>query len=404
MENSILLGEIPSEEYINYRYDAIFNAYKWDPQVQDHNTVSHQAILLSRKAANELANLVEKLAAETMEIEKALINNLGLVKELGLPKDVEKTLKLAVGSYNPQNHVRLMRFDFHPTTSGWAISEVNSDVPGGLAEASLLPKIAAKFFPGYEPGQSVGDHILNSFKEKIPQKSTMAFVHATSFSDDRQVMQYLADHFEQNGYKSIFAAPNHFVWENGKPFCTLDNKKTPVDGICRFYPLEWLTYFGKKTPWKDFYTTAAPCCNHPAAILSQSKRLPLVWDKLGVDISTWKALLPETIAPRSAPRKDESWIFKPALGRVGGGISIKEAVSAKEYKYINLDARLFPKEWVAQKRFESKPVLSQSGEPFHICIGAFTVDGKSAGFYARTSRLPRIDERAEDIPVLVAKE
>ena len=32
-----------------------------------------------------------------------------------------------------------MRFDFHPTIAGWAVSEVNSDVPGGYNEATLLP-------------------------------------------------------------------------------------------------------------------------------------------------------------------------------------------------------------------------------------------------------------------------
>ena len=34
-----------------------------------------------------------------------------------------------------------MRYDFHPTIEGnWAVSEVNSDVPGGFAESSLMPK------------------------------------------------------------------------------------------------------------------------------------------------------------------------------------------------------------------------------------------------------------------------
>ena len=50
-----------------------------------------------------------------------------------------------MGNYDPQDHIRLMRYDFHPTIDGkWAVSEVNSDVPGGFAESSLLPELACK--------------------------------------------------------------------------------------------------------------------------------------------------------------------------------------------------------------------------------------------------------------------
>ena len=52
-------------------------------------------------------------------------------------------------NYNPQKHVRLMRYDFHPTVGGgWAVSEVNSDVPGGFAEASLMPQVAKEAIGG----------------------------------------------------------------------------------------------------------------------------------------------------------------------------------------------------------------------------------------------------------------
>jgi hypothetical protein len=39
---------------------------------------------------------------------------------------------------------RLVRFDFHLTDAGWVISEANCDVPGGINEASHLPKPAPK--------------------------------------------------------------------------------------------------------------------------------------------------------------------------------------------------------------------------------------------------------------------
>jgi len=101
---------------------------------------------------------------------------------------------------------------------------------------------------------------------------------------------------------------------------------------------------------------------------------------------------------------ESGWIYKPALGRVGEGISIQEAITTKELSQIQRAVRRSPRDWIAQKRFESKPVLGADGESYHLCVGVFTVDGKAAGFYGRISPYPRIDEKAKDIPLLVEKE
>ena len=62
---------------------------------------------------------------------------------------------------------------------------------------------------------------------------------------------------------------------------------------------------------------------------------------------------------------------------------------------------LHPKQYLAQKKFNSKPLISDEGEEFHVCLGSYTVDGKHAGYYARISKTPRIDSNAADIPVLI---
>lgn len=46
-----VLARIPSEQYSDYRYEAIFRAYKWDPQVEDHNTVAEHVVLLDKQTA-----------------------------------------------------------------------------------------------------------------------------------------------------------------------------------------------------------------------------------------------------------------------------------------------------------------------------------------------------------------
>ena len=216
-------------------------------------------------------------------------------------------------------------------------------------------------------------------------------------------MEFLSDYFQAHGHHTIFAAPDHIVWDRHRAFCILEGDEGPIDGIARFFPLEWLTNLPRKSGWKGYFDCKVPSCNHPAAILTQSKRLPLVWDELGVDIPAWKKLLPETRDPKSIKPQDTDWIYKPAFGRVGGGISIREAITGKEHKLIQKDARRQPGDWVAQRKFTSRPLTDINGETYHLCVGVFTVNGKSAGFYGRISPYPRIDDRAKDISLLVSK-
>ncbi|AEV69873.1 glutathionylspermidine synthase family protein [Acetivibrio clariflavus] len=402
MKNGIELASIPNEQYSEYRYNVIFKAYKWDPQVGDHNTIAKHAVLMEQETARQLETWAEQLSAETMQMEEALIHRQELAKKLSLPRKIIKNL-FRLSSYERNQNIRLMRFDFHPTTDGWAISEVNSDVPGGLAEASVLPKIACQYFPGYEPHRHVGDSIFQAFSEKVKRNGVIALVHATSYSDDRQVMEFLSDYFQAYGYGTVFAAPDHIAWKDNKAICIIEGKEGFIDGIVRFFPLEWLPNLPRRANWQGYFDCLTPSCNHPVAIFTQSKRLPLVWDELGVDVSTWKKLLPETRDPKSIKKQDNDWIYKPALGRVGEGISIREAITEKELKIIEKIAHRGHGSWIAQRKFASQPLTDINGETFHLCVGVFTVDGKSAGFYGRISPYPRIDDRAKDIPILVSK-
>lgn len=90
-----------------------------------------------------------------------------------------------MGSYSPERHVRLIRFDFHPTTDGWSVSEVNSDVPGGLLmEASVLPRIAQPYFPQYEPQYGLQFHWRHSKENRSRCKD--CFCTYTSYADDHR--------------------------------------------------------------------------------------------------------------------------------------------------------------------------------------------------------------------------
>ena len=399
------LVTIPKDKYDNYRLDVIFNGYKHDPQYMDNNTISKHILVITEKEHMEITRLTEQLEKETIQAEQTLNNNLKLTKPLNLPRHARKELH-RMKNYDASKHIRLMRYDFHPTIDDrWAISEVNSDTPGGFAEASLMPKIATALFKNKNFWyKNFSDIMIKAVTDKIKTGGKIMFVHCTSYSDDRQVMQFLGDKLKSLGYDIIYAAADHLTFENNKAISILDNNQGKVDLIFRFTPLEWLTYIKPKR-WQGYFYTTTPSCNHPIAIFAQTKRFPLVWkelEKLGVNLSTWQKLLPETLEVKKAKRK-EGFIYKPACGRVGEGITIKEACKDDEYEKIIKDIKKHPKRYVAQKKFTSHPLTSSEGEQFHICLGSYSIDSKSAGYYARISKTPRIDSNSADIPVLIER-
>ena len=399
------LVSIPKDKYDDYRLNVIFDCYKWDPQFLDNNTIAKHALVITEEEYRELESLTEKLDYETRKAEEFLNKNLKLAKPLALPKKICKELK-NMQNYEAEKHIRLMRYDFHPTMEEkWAVSEVNSDVPGGFAESSLMPQAALNLLDKDKFWYiNFGDILTEAISKKVKPNGTIMMVHCTSYSDDRQVMQFLGDKLKNMGFNIIYAAADHLRFENNEAYSILDGNKGKVDGIFRFTPLEWLIDMKPKR-WQGYFNTITPSCNHPIAIFAQTKRFPLVWDLLeqnGIKLDTWRELLPETLEVKEAKNK-EGYIFKPACGRVGENISIKEACVDDEYEKIIADVKKHPSEYLAQKRFNSKPLVSEEGESFHVCLGSYSVDGKHAGFYARISKTLRIDSNAADIPVLIER-
>ena len=400
------LVSIPKDKFDNYRLDLIFDCYKWDPQFLDNNTVARYALVLTEEEHEELKMLTEKIDKETINAEEVMNKNLKFAKPLALPKKVHKYLK-RMSNYDKEKHIRLMRYDFHPVIDGkWAVSEVNSDVPGGFAEGSFMPKKAIEVI-GNDKYTSIdfSECFVNSITKKIPKNGRIMMVHCTSYSDDRQVMQFIGDKLESLGYEIIYGAGDHLKFKNKEAISILNGNEGKIDGIIRFTPLEWLKDMRTKN-WDGYFDTITPSCNHPVAIFAQTKRFPLIWnslEKLGVDLTTWRELLPDTIEVKDVKNK-EGYIFKPACGRVGEKISIKEACRDNEYNDILKDVRKHPKKYLAQKRFESRPIKADDGKEFHVCLGSYTIDGMHGGYYARISSLPRIDSNAADIPVLIERD
>jgi glutathionylspermidine synthase len=380
------------------RRRAIFDCCKWDPQVEDVATLAPFPLLLEPQAWEELAGLAEALAAEAAAAEEELLERPGLHRLLGLPRAVERALAAARRRGASPGVARVVRFDFHWTEGGWRISEANADVPGGFNEASGFARLMAPHYAGAAPAGDPAEALAAA----TPPGAAVALAHATAYADDRQVMVFLAREIAARGRVPVLVAPDHLRWPGGRARVEADWFAGEVAAVLRFFPAEWLPNLPRACGWKHFFRGGAtPLANPASALLVQSKRFPLVWDRLAARLPTWRALLPPTCDPRDAHGPSEDWVLKPALGRVGDGVGLAGALPPADLARIRRAARRHPRWWAAQRRFAAAP-LAVAGEPVYPCVGIFTVAGRAAGAYGRVARRPLVDHLARDVAVLVA--
>jgi hypothetical protein len=394
---------LADDAFASVRRRAIFDCQKWDPQVGDACAIARHPLVVTRQAWEEVVHLAEALAGETLAAEAELVERPELHRRLGLPIGLRRALRSASRSGALSEAARIMRFDFHFTTDGWRISEVNSDVPGGLNEASGFPHLMAEHYPW---AASVGDPVaayVNTLARLAGTQGTVAFIHATAYSDDLQMMSFVARRLTVRGPSVQLASPAHLRWQAGKARLESAWWRGPLDLVVRFFPAEWLNGLPRATEWTHLFAgSRTPLSNPATAILTQTKRFPLIWDDLATPIATWRALLPETRDPRQAPWFDsDDWVIKPALGRVGEGIGLREIVDSKEMRRIARSARWWPASWVAQRRFQVIPMTVGATRVFP-CLGVYTLDGRVIGAYGRIAPVPLIDSRAADAAVLAA--
>jgi hypothetical protein len=125
---------------------------------------------------------------------------------------------------------------------------------------------------------------------------------------------------------------------------------------------------------------------------------------LAAQLPTWRALLPETRDPRHAPwSSDEQWLVKTAYCNTGDTVAIRHLLTPRQWRAVRRNIWLSPGRWVTQRRFRALPLDSPCGAVYP-CIGVYTIDGRSAGAYARISPRPLIDFAAVDVALLIEEE
>jgi hypothetical protein len=382
------------------RRRAVLHGCKWDPQVGDIETLAPFPLLLRRSVWRQLADWAERLTSEAMAAEEEILQRPELLRLLGLPR----ALRQVLGARQPLTPAagRVLRFDFHPTTGGWRISEANSDVPGGFGEASHFTSLMAGHYSGLQPAGDTAAVWSNALSDAAGPGGLIALLSAPGYMEDHQVTAFLAARLRERGCRPHLAGPQQLVWTDGIAHLHSAWHCGRVDAVVRFYQAEWLARLPQRSGWGCFFRGGrTPVANPGCAVISESKRFPLLWDHLATPLPGWRALLPETRDPRRAPwEHGEDWLLKTAMCNTGDAVCHRAWLPPRDWARTRFAARWFPGGWVAQRRFESLPVDTPLG-PRHACVGVYTVNGRAAGAYARLAVKPVIDFAAVDAALLV---
>lgn len=414
------------------RSKAIFHAGKVDPQMFDQPALAPYAMVLSRAGAAEVFDLAERAWRELVEVESAVIaSGAAALNRLAIPSTLRRQLRARSSG---SSGVRVARFDFHPTTSGWRVSEINADVPGGYIEAGPITRLAREVM-GLErvcdvpmdplaalaaavEGAMTHRAVGGGGQEALRGRGRVALLHATAYTDDWSVMLAVQRALAERGVESVLASPAHLVVDHRPEGRCVSVRGVEVSAVLRFFPAEWLCRLPRGVPWREVYQIDDLVVGNPLeAIVLQSKRLPVLIEEMkagrrgggsAVKTEVWDAILPRTCAIGTRRWKvplipDEGWALKPVWGRVGEGIVIPGVSKAKELRAAVRSARLFPSSWLLQERFESQAVQTPMG-PRHVCLGVYVINGKASGIYTRASEKPLIDARAQDVPTLVERD
>jgi glutathionylspermidine synthase len=395
---------LTAEQWKAYRGRLASESLEHDIPPADYYPPASFPLLLDRNEWLSLARTAEKLTAEVLAAERELIGRIDLHARLGLPASIRQVFAKWGPDSVPPGVARYMRFDFHLTQEGWRISEVNADIANGFNVGSLFTELMAPYYLQCsrppDPARALAKAVLRA----VGAGALVAVVRRTARARDCE-SKYLASEVRKQGMQAVIVSPGDLLWRsNGVPIIRGAGNRAP-DLLIPLLEVDWLPRLRPGSQWKRWFGRGWSMISNPGtSVLIESKRLPLVWDELETPMPTWRtAIIPETCCPSQLKSvRGGEWVLKRAFGGVGQGVAIAGITSRRAYKEAARQAKRHPHGWVAQRRFEMVPIETPRGLR-HICLGIFTVDGKAAGAFARSSKTALIGLETEDAVVLLRK-
>jgi glutathionylspermidine synthase len=373
----------------------------WDGFVAGRRRVDVHPLLLSRQlhqaavqAAEGVVRAVGAVAARAHEdaVERA---------RYGFDADV---LRLASASHTAGDRASLMRVDLLLDESGaWKACEINADCPGGHNESLGLPRLAraAGFLAGHDPTHVVPGLVARL--RELADGGTVGILHATGYAEDLQVSALVARELDRAGTRTILAPPTAPRLRGGD----LCIHGQPVRALYRYFPTEWMSgqrnlpdiaravEFGQVRTLTSF-----------AHVFTQSK---LAFARAWEQTPEARGFMPETHDVLDVPRDEllryrEGWVVKRAMGRVGDEVFVG-ALGTDDEWVPTVDAVLArardPRDresWIAQRFVRQRSIPTPWGNRL-VTLGAYVLDGRFAGYFARITPQSHVSHDALCVPV-----
>ena len=372
--------------------------FKWDTQVGDTSVLCPQPLLMAQGTWNWLSAKAEKATAEVYSLEQAIAGDPALQKLIGVPVALRALLMSGAST----NGLRSLRFDFHPTSTGWVLSEVNTDVPGGFGEASALPAL----YKPFQEQATTPPCALTTWGDAVEAEVVpghVALMCAPGHLEDQQVVLTLGRELRRRGFTPhLVQSPAALRWQDGWAHLA-DDDSVRLLLIVRFFQAEWLAQLPSRSGWRELFKkqSGTRVFNPPVCVISESKRLPLVFEATRVTCTTLREFLPECREPTDIDETQrEEWVLKAAYSNTGDEVHLGAELSAHSWKKLLKAARRDPFGWIAQRRFDTDTLASTRG-PLKPCVGIFVIGSRAAGAYVRLSTTQVTDAHALEAPLYI---
>ncbi|MCN9244244.1 glutathionylspermidine synthase family protein [Streptomyces sp. RY43-2] len=287
------------------------------------------------------------------------------------------------------------RFDLHYDGTGPAkLLEYNADTPTSLVEAASPQWFwMEERFPGADQWNSLHERLVAAWKRQadlLPPGSRLHFAHSSDdeLGEDLMTVAYLKETAEQAGLDTDWISMEEIGWDplSGR---FVDNRLRFIRSCFKLYPWEWLTMDAFADHVLDTLDngggTGSTLWIEPAwkMLLSNKALLAILWELY----PGHPHLLPAHLdGPRDLAHTT-GYVAKPLLGREGAGVTIHEPGAAP---VVREEACCYQ---------ELAPLPAFDGN--HVVLGAWVVDGESAGLGIRESSGLITDEYARFLPHVI---
>jgi hypothetical protein len=230
---------------------------------------------------------------------------------------------------------------------------------------------------------------------------------ATAYAEDLQVCAFVQRALEREGLRAHLTSPTAPRARGDDLVVTSNGRDVPVRALYRFFPTEYME--GQRN--LDAIVSAVERgrlrgVSSFAHMFAQSK---LAFARaFDLEPARARTHFPESrdlaeIDDATLARDREDWVIKRALGRVGDEVFVGALTGALEWAITVREVRALRNKgeaWIAQRFVRQRAIATPFGDRL-ITLGAYVLDGRFVGYFARLTQRSHCSHDALCVPVFV---